>query len=427
MTDVDKNRTPENEAFTARTSCSQPYMYLCAAQPSVMRTIEVTDSKDISRWMQLPYRQYAHTPHWIPPLTQDIEKVFDPARNKAFQHGKVVRYLLLDRADEAIGRIAAFVNEKMSNPLDYPVGGIGFFECIDNQEAANLLFDTAKNWLIQQGMEGMDGPVNFGEKNQFWGLLTDNFEDAPTYGFNYNPPYYESLFRNYGFQTFYNQLVYYRLLDHGASESLLRKASIAIQRYGIEVRNAQGMSMNQIADDFVTIYNGAWATHEGFREMTIENGRKLIHSMKAAMDPRIVIYAYHENRPVGFMVCIPELNQIFRHVHGNLNLWGKLKFLWHKKMNPPDTMYGIVFGVVKDMQGKGVEAALIKFAHDTIYVNHWYKQMIMTWIGDFNPKMIYVVESLEATVWRKYATLRYNFDPARPFERHPEVGRKKDS
>lgn len=392
-----------------------------------MQIIEVTAAATAKVWLELPFTLYKGDDNWIPPLRQDIEKVFDPKRNKAWQFGEAARWLLMDDNSTPIGRIAAFTNEKMSNPLDYPVGGVGFFECIDDQQAANLLFDTAKEWLTTRGMEGMDGPINFGEKNQFWGLLIDNFTDPPTYGFNYNPRYYQSLFENYGFRVFYNQNVYYRTLAREAEERMQRKARIIAERNNITARNVKGLSIDDIADRFVKVYNGAWATHEGFKPMKKEQADKIIHSMKAIMDPRIVIFAYHENEPIGFFVNIPELNQVFRYVHGNLNWWGKLKFLYHKKFNPPRTMYGLVFGVVKEWQGKGAEAAMIQYASDTIVANDWYEDLVMTWIGDFNPKMIHVIQQVGGDLYRQYATYRFNFDPNRPFQRHPVVGRKEDT
>ena len=103
---------------------------------------------------------YKDDAHWIRPLDKDIEEVFDPGKNKAFRFGEAVRWILKDNKGEIIGRIAAFVNKKYKNKGDdVAVGGIGFFECINNQTAADLLFNTAKNWLQQKEMEAMDGPT----------------------------------------------------------------------------------------------------------------------------------------------------------------------------------------------------------------------------------------------------------------------------
>src|SRR5690606_16238399 len=99
-----------------------------------------------------------------------IESVFDPKVNKAFRYGEVVRWLLRHDDGSYIGRIAAFVNKKYSNKGDkVPVGGIGFFDCIDDQSAANVLFDTACAWLTTKGVKAMDGPINFGERDRWWG------------------------------------------------------------------------------------------------------------------------------------------------------------------------------------------------------------------------------------------------------------------
>ena len=130
---------------------------------------------------------------YIRPLDKDIRSVFDEKKNKAFRTGKAARWILYDEQGEPIGRIAAFTNKKYKNKGDkQPTGGIGFFDCINDQEAADLLFDVARHWLMNEGMEAMDGPINFGERDRWWGLVTQGFQ-SPLYGMNYNPPYYKEL------------------------------------------------------------------------------------------------------------------------------------------------------------------------------------------------------------------------------------------
>ena len=144
-----------------------------------MDIIEVTDKKTIKDFLNLPYDIYKTDENWIPHLKQDIEKVFDPSQNKAHANGKVIRWILKNETI-IIGRVAAFINNEKPNN-----GGIGFFECINDQEAANKLFNTAKDWLEKNGAEFMDGSINFGEKNMFWGILTENFTDPNSYSMNY--------------------------------------------------------------------------------------------------------------------------------------------------------------------------------------------------------------------------------------------------
>ncbi len=157
-----------------------------------MKIIEVQSKKERKEFLQFPVRLYKDSATWIRPLDSDIEQVFDPKKNKTFRSGEAIRWILKDDANKTIGRIAAFINRKTVNKAnDQPTGGTGFFECINDQNAANMLFDYARDWLEGKGMEAMDGPVNFGERDKWWGLLVDGFNIEPNYNCNYNFPYYQ--------------------------------------------------------------------------------------------------------------------------------------------------------------------------------------------------------------------------------------------
>jgi GNAT superfamily N-acetyltransferase len=123
-------------------------------------------------------------------------------------------------------------------------------------------------------------------------------------------------------------------------------------------------------------------------------------------------------------ISLPELNEIFRYVNGNLNWWGKLKFLWHKKKGTVKTMTGIVFGVAKEFQGRGMEGALIVYAEKHVVAKKLYQDTVLTWVGDFNPRMVRVCENLGAVNYRTLATYRYLFDRNKPFERQPIIEKK---
>ncbi|RZK23289.1 MAG: GNAT family N-acetyltransferase, partial [Flavobacterium sp.] len=153
-------------------------------------TIKPVDGKTSKKqFLEVARYLYKDDKNWISPLDNDIEDIFNPAKNSFFQHGKCTRWILEDAGGRVIGRIAAFINDKKAYQYDVPTGGVGFFECINDVAAANTLFDESKSWLQSHGMEAMDGPINFGENDSFWGLLVEGFT-PPSYGMNYNFPYY---------------------------------------------------------------------------------------------------------------------------------------------------------------------------------------------------------------------------------------------
>ncbi|MCC6838851.1 MAG: hypothetical protein IT230_01690 [Flavobacteriales bacterium] len=394
-----------------------------------MKIIEAQRGRSLKDWMQVPRRIYERDLNWIPHLKQDVEKVFDPATNKLLQAqpgrnpGSINRWVLYDDAGAPAGRIAAFVDPKTAwTDKQQPTGGCGFFECINDPAAAGLLFDTARDWLAAQGLQAMDGPVNLGERNMFWGLLVENFTDPPIYGTNYNPPYYAQLFEGYGFQVYFRQLFFKRNALEKPQPIFQRKYNQLKNDPHTVVRTAQGMGKEQLAEDFRTVLNAAWVDHDNFKPMSKETALKTIRQMWPVLDPRIVVFVYHHATPIAFYINLPELNEIFRHVNGNLNWWGKLKFVWHKWRGTATTMTGIVFGVAKEWQGKGVEGAMIAFMGEWLMKTGRYKETVLTWIGDFNPKMLRVCEGLGATNYRTLATYRYLFNRARPFQRLPLIG-----
>lgn len=389
-----------------------------------MKIVEVTDARTGEQWMHLPWSIYKTDRNWIPHLKQDVAKVFDPAKNKLLKDGKADRWILLDHDGTCIGRIASFINPKTAYTEKQPTGGIGFFECINDPAAAKLLLDTARDRLKALGMEAMDGPINLGDRNMFWGLLIKNFADPPIYGTNYNPPYYKDLLEQYGFHIYFNQLFFKRSAEQPVNPIFHRKYNQLVDDPAFRMHDSRGRSVEQIAEDFRTVYNDAWVDHDNHKPMEAAAALKIVKSMKPVMDPRLIIFIRYNDRPVAMYISLPELNEIFKHVNGDLNWLGKLKFLWYKHSGAVKTMTGIVFGVAKPYQGKGMEGALIVFGEKHIVNKKLYRDTVLTWIGDFNPRMIKVCETLGAENYRTLATYRYLFDRSKPFERHPVIEKK---
>jgi hypothetical protein len=386
-----------------------------------MKIIEVNDKTTEKAFLELPLTLYKHDPNFIRPLDKDIAFVFDTKKNKYFRHGECTRWILLDHNDKVIGRIAAFINRKTAKTFDQPTGGLGFFECIENKEAAFLLFDTAKEWLLNNGMEAMDGPINFGDRDKWWGLLVDGFYE-PCYCSNYNPPFYQQYFEEYGFQVYFKQYTYYRKVRQELAPAYQEKANIILNNKDYHFEHMRVKNLEKYIEDFRTVYNKAWVRHAGVREMTPLQAKVIMGQLRPILDEQIMWFTYYKKECVGFFINIPELNQLFvKHVNGKLDWIGKLKFLYHKWMKTNKAMYGIVFGITPEHQRKGVEVAMIVAAARTIQDKNKvpYEDLQMNWIGDFNPKMMNVAEQIGGRIYKTHHTYRYLFDREKEFKRHP--------
>ena len=274
-----------------------------------MQIFPVSSVEDEVVFFKLPSIIYKNDLNWIQPLDKDVAEVFDQKKNKAFRFGKLERWIIKDEAGKIIGRIAAFTNKKYKNKGDdVAVGGVGFFECINEQQAANLLLDTAKQWLQQQGMEAMDGPINFGERDRWWGLVTKGFME-PLYCMNYNPPYYVSLFETYGFKVFFEQVCLSMDPKSPLDKKIWDRHNALEADDNFSSAHLHKNNLEKYAKDFATVYNKAWAGHGGLKEMPYEQVLIMFKKMKPVMDEKILHYAYYKNEPIAIFINIPDLNQ----------------------------------------------------------------------------------------------------------------------
>lgn len=380
---------------------------------------EVSTPQQEEEFILVNVRLNSNDPAYIRPLDKDVRDVFDEKKNKTFRFGQVKRWILKNGSGKYLGRISTFTNKKYRNRGDdVPVGGIGFFDCVNDQAAADFLFDTAKQWLTQQGMEAMDGPINFGERDRWWGLVVEGFQ-PPLYGMNFNPPYYQTLLETYGFQPFFHQICFGMKPKNKLSDKVMERHAVYEKDYHYTVRNLKKNDLGKYAADFATVYNAAWAGHGGLKEMRKEQVMVMFQKMKPVMDESIIWYAYHDEKPIAIFVNLPDLNQWFKHLHGKFDLLHKLKFLWVKNTVKCTKFTGLVFGIVPEYQGKGIDSFIVGEAYKTVLKNP-YDEYEMQWIGDFNPKMINVAQGLgDVYQSRKLTTYRYLFDRNKEFKRHP--------
>ena len=294
-----------------------------------MKIIFVNDSKTEKEFLNV-------VNSYIRPLDQDIEKVFNINRNPFFKHGKCVRWILKDNNSNTIGRVAAFINDKKAFNYEQPTGGMGFFECINNKEAAFLLFDTAKKWLQEHEMKAMEGPINFGENDTFWGLLVEGFT-PPSYGMNYHLSYYHDFFTAYGFKTAYEQLTNHINLTIPFPARFTKIANWVAAKPDYTFEHFRKDNAEKYINDLMEIYNDGWQDFENKR------------------------------------------------------------------------MRAIVMGTKPSFQKLGLESALFIKLGEYVLPKNQYEELELSWVGDFNEKMIAIHEATGATFGKRHLTMRKLF------------------
>lgn len=375
-----------------------------------MKTIEVIDPSSKRQFLEAPFSIYKDDPNWVCPLFNDIESVFDPAQNNFFSFGSCIRWILVDDRGQVIGRIAAFINQKKAFKEEQPTGGCGFFECIHDQHAANVLFDQATDWLRDQGMRAVNGPINFGENDMWWGLLIEGFS-RPFYGMNYNPPYYKELFESYGFAIRYEQISNTMDVRKGLPEKVAKIADWVSKRRNFHFKSLDPSNMATFAADFKAIYNDAWKDFEFFTSVTDATITETLRKIKPVMDPKLIWFAYtDQDEPISFVMFLPDTNELINGLNGKLDLFGKMRFLWNKMTVKHTRMRAVIMGTKEKYRNQGVESALFMKLQDYAKPLLHYKELELSWVGDFNGKMLAVHQSIGASFSKKHVTYSLSFN-----------------
>jgi len=373
------------------------------SQVQIMNIIEVNSTEHKKSFLDFPSQLYIQDREFIRHLDNDIESVFDSSKNRYLGFGEAKRWLLI-KDEKVIGKIAAFYHKENA---EEPFSGIGFFDCINSQEAANLLFTTATEWLKRKGFSFALGPVNFGERDSFWGLMVSGFKN-PSYRENYNPPYYQELFENFGFKKKIEQTTSAITRADFNYDRFSKLASRVFANPRYEFRHLKKQELDKFADDFVTIYNKAWQIHENYRPLTKDRIKTQMKEMMPIAPEEFNWFVYADGQPAGFYINVLNINPIFKKSNGKFDLMTKFRFLFNK--SKIDKVRGIVFGVIPEFHNLGLEVGLIMKLYEQVHKPKYkhIKSSELAWVGDFNPKMLSMFESMGARVVKTHYTYKWN-------------------
>ncbi|WP_353480022.1 GNAT family N-acetyltransferase [Haliscomenobacter sp.] len=374
-----------------------------------MTIIEVQNPKDWKLFHRVPHRIYAKDPNWIAPLEGDVQGTFTSGKNHAFDHGEAKVFVLLDEKDRPAGRIAAFIDHRNNQIQPYPLGGIGYFECINEPDYARALFETAETYLREKGMKAIDGPINFGGRDKFWGLLQTGF-DPPLFQETYNPPYYNDLFLANAYIA-WEQILTMKGCPVDIDLSRLRAVIERIRagNNNIQVETYTPAKLEKYADDFTEVYNAAFGHYEHFRPADPEGFKKLMGEVKNIIDPKFLGIAYYEDKPAGFCAFFPDINPYLKFAKGKLNWWKAPLFLLKLKLARQRQAKGTGFGVHPAYKTKGIFAFIVEFMNSD-YIQTRYNNIYLTTVRAHNKEAVSIYMKTGVYIDRVHIGYRKSLD-----------------
>jgi GNAT superfamily N-acetyltransferase len=369
-----------------------------------IKVVEIITPGLIKKFIRLPYKIYKDNPYWVPPLNIEMKEKLDRGKNPFFKYGDIKLFGAFDEDGIIVGRTAAVINPLHNNIYNDRMGFFGLFECKDEIKIAAALFQKVKSFLKEKGFDSVTGPVNF-TTNDESGILVENFHDYPMIMCDYSPPYYDRLIKCCGFEKSIDLYSYEGGVEHLFPGKYKVVNNRADSNPSITFRTFRKEKLYQESMILKDLYNESFNKVWGFVPLTDEESMLMAENFTKFYDEKLIWIASYKDKPVGFVLALPDINSVLIKLKGKLYPLGFLKLLMNKgKIN---CIRVLTLGVLKEYRSLGIGAQLIEKIHSrmksggysraemsVVMENNFYMRRVLENLGFINKKTYRLYKSV---------------------------------
>ncbi len=359
---------------------------------------KVQSKKELKKFVRLPWQIYKNDPYWVPPLINDKMKFLDKKRGVFFEFGEA-EYFLAYKNGQLAGRIDAHVDHQYEKYHDMDTGFFGFFECINDQEVANALFEAAEDWVSKKGKTKILGPESFTIYDET-AMLYDGFDSSPVILLTYNPPYYNDLVTGHGFEKAIDWYAFVLRRDVKPKASMYRVRDRVLKQHNVAIKPLTKKEINKRLEQIKVIFKDAWRENWGHTPLTERQYEHLASELKLVVKPEMTYFAEVGDKTVGFILTILDANQAIKRANGRLFPFGLIKIMLGLKKIKHIRI--LAMGVLEEYRNRGLDVAFYLETIDT-GMRLGLEECECSMIVETNELMIH---ALEKTGAKKYKTYR---------------------
>ncbi len=368
---------------------------------------KVSTRRDLKAFVRFPWRIYRNDPLWVPPLVSDRLKYLDPATGPFYGQADIT-LLTAHRDGEMLGTIAAFVDRSRVNHTGKTEGGFGFFEVVEEYEAAARLLDASRSWLREHGMTALLGPTNFGELDTP-GVLVAGTDFAPAMMEAHTKPWYKEFLERYGMAKDHDLYAWRATFDRIGTElahvpsDLLRVAEAARRDGKLTIRRIEMDDWDREVSIIRELFNVTLSHIPDAMPMEAKEFRRLADDMRMLLDPDLALIAEVDGKPVGYCVLIPDSNRVLLRLNGRLFPfnWMRVKRL----IREIDVVSFKLMGVLKEYRNRGIDALLYVEALSKAR-ERGYAWLDGSLTSELNPAINLIAKSRGAELYKHYRIYR---------------------
>lgn len=351
---------------------------------------------DIDSFFEVPFNIYKKN-HFVSLFKDDISR-FLSSENPLFKNNDNFIFFTVLENNIAIGRIVGIIHKESNKRHKLNWAYFGYFDCCNRLDVAALLIDKVCEWAKEKGLVEIVGNINFTFMQQI-GVMTEGFEHFPYSDQMYTPEYLPELLSQLGFNSFFPMIT---------SESDIEKINMnqfekeKIKKVELDpkysFKEVGYFGIKKFMKDGCEVLNEGFDKNPYFTPITIEEFQFQAKDLMLVLDPGLTILAYHGDKPVGVIICIPDLNPLIHSVKSIFGLSFFLKFIWFKLFN--DRAAIIFYSVSPEYHGLGINQAILKRVITNLKKKK-YKKLGITWIADINKSSLRQMEIINAKIHHK--------------------------
>lgn len=347
----------------------------------VIEKVDTNNKAQVKDFITLPYRLFKGVAQWVPPLLVDQKLYLQRDKHPFYEHSEA-DFFLARRDGRVIGRIAALQNRHYNEYHGTKKAQFYLFECENDQEAANALFEQVYAWAHARGLDTLVGPKGFGVLDGY-GLLQEGYEHRQVMSMmNYNFPYYIQLVENLGFEKEVDFLSCYLNRSnfvlperiHSIAERVLQRGTLGVTRF--QSKN----DLKAWAPRIGKAYNNAFVNNWEYAPLTDAEIKVVLDNILLIADPKMIKIITHKDDVVGFLLGFPDLSAALQRANGKLFPIGIVDIMLEIRRTNWLAVNGA--GVLPEFQGHGGNAVMYSEMQKTVLENPRYEHVDMTQVAE---------------------------------------------
>ncbi len=346
-----------------------------------IQKMDVRSKSDVNRFIQVPFDLYEGHPQWVPPFINDVKLMLNPDKHPYYEHSDAEFFIAL-KDGEAVGRIAALENKPFNQYHDTKDAEFYLFECINDQDVANALFETVIAWARARGLNKLVGPKGFGPLDGY-GIQIEGFEHRQMMNMmNYNYPYYRDLVENLGFTKVVDFVSSYMNPQEFHLPPKVRKAAEIAKKRGtfevLEFKNKRHLLA--WAGRIGEAYNKAFVKNWEYYPLTQREIDFVVDNIMTILDPNLIKIIVREGEVVGFVFPFPDVSAAMQKNKGRLGPLAILRLLREIKRTNWISFNGV--GILPEYQGLGGNAIMYAELEKSMHQNPQFIHSELTQVAE---------------------------------------------